>query len=66
MSKLKLTGKLSLNKETVAELTKEQLAKLNGGICNYTTINGESCTGGVGCSGTDKTNTPGLPPDCCA
>jgi hypothetical protein len=60
MKKLKLTGKLSLNKETVTKLTEEQLAKLNGGICNYTQ-NGRSCTGG---SGTNATNSPGMI-NCC-
>lgn len=64
MEKVKLTGKLSLNKETIAELTKDQMSKLQGGNCNYTTIGGKSCTA-FGCSGTANTNTPGLPPDCC-
>lgn len=61
MKKVKLTGKLSLNKETISELTKEQLNKLQGGICILTTIGGRSCTG---CSGTNATNSPGKI-DCC-
>ncbi len=58
MKKLKLTGKLSLNKETVSRLSDEQLGAAKGG---FMSISGH-CTHADNqntnrCFGTDQTNT---------
>ncbi|HWY37558.1 MAG TPA: class I lanthipeptide [Bacteroidia bacterium] len=35
MKKLKLSGKLSLNKETITKLNENQMGSLKGGVCTY-------------------------------
>jgi hypothetical protein len=47
MKKVKLTGKLSLNKETVTKLNNEQMNSINGG---YFTIPSGVITLGGNCS----------------
>lgn len=42
MKKIKLTGKLSLNKETVAKLNDDQMNNINGGG-TIVTIGGKTC-----------------------
>jgi len=62
MKKVKFNGKLSLNKETIAKLNDSQMKSVNGGATVNTLCGQITC----GCSGTMLTNTPTLPPDCCA
>lgn len=47
MKKVKFSGKLNLNKETVAKLNDEQMKEINGGI---TKITGELYTCGRACN----------------
>lgn len=53
MKTVKLNGKLKLNKETISELTKEQMNKLNGGYCIATSLRSVSC---AGCQGTNNSS----------
>jgi natural product precursor len=57
MKKVKLTGKLNLNKETVAYLNTQQMNQVAGGKT-------ATCIGSCTCSGTNLTNSP-TRIDCC-
>ena len=62
MKKLKLNGRLSLNKETVSRLTYEQMGAAKGGLLSI----GEHCTHADNqnnpCLGTDETKGPWCSP----
>jgi natural product precursor len=45
MKKVKLTGKLSLNKQSISKLNDDQMTSLQGGVCT---------NGGSGCSGAGR------------
>jgi hypothetical protein len=68
MKKVKLTGKLGLNKETIVKLNDGQLFNVNGGARSVQISTGPSCIG-ASCNlpcGSNSTNSPAAPvPDCC-
>lgn len=65
MKKLKFSGKLSLNKQTVAKLTEDQMRKVTGGypalgIPANLPHNGSSMAWEVGTSGRNTCNCEGV------
>lgn len=56
MKKVKITGKLSLNKETIAKLNEDQMNRIKGGltetseqVCTQFTAYAISCPMGTAC-----------------
>lgn len=64
MKKIKIKGKLSLNKETIAKLNDTQMANVNGGATNSRNIctypRDYTCPGNTACGGQTLTDLGGI------
>ena len=68
MKKIKLNGKLSLNKETILQLNKEQMNKINGGLfsivqCMFENTNNPQNTELYGCNPPSSPAATCFPPN---